>query len=292
PMRFIERGGFRFADSQSNTEEERKNPWLLLDAHLPDAVLPDGTKVPVEPVVGEQNSVQWILHKGLGEDIDALDENGRPIKLRIIALLQNSIFQSSLILADEPFRKYFPTQEGTRFFLIDTDGEPVEHASAALEAALHDQGFEAASTVQRLQSYQAVEYMYLSSCQALGALGLLLGAVGLAVVLLRGVWERRAELALLRALGYRRGVLGRLLLTENGFLLAVGLGCGVGAALLAVLPHLLGHQAETPWLRLPILLGLVVLVGLGSAGLALAATLRAPLLPALRRGGENRFTPH
>ena len=37
--------------------------------------------------------------------------------------------------------------------------------------------------------------------QALGRLGLLLGAVGLAIVLLRGVWERRGELALLRALG-------------------------------------------------------------------------------------------
>jgi putative ABC transport system permease protein len=78
-------------------------------------------------------------------------------------------------------------------------------------------------------------------------------------------------------------VLGWLLLLENGLLLLLGLGIGVAAAVLAVSPHLVGHSGPVPWLRLPVLLGLVVVVGLGSAAAALAATLRTPLLPALRR---------
>jgi hypothetical protein len=90
-------------------------------------------------------------------------------------------------------------------------------------------------------------------------------------------------LALLRALGFRHSVLGWLLMLENGFLLLVGLSAGVISAVLAVAPHLLSGVANLPWLRLPILLGLVFVVGLGSAAAALAATLRTPLLPALRR---------
>jgi hypothetical protein len=70
---------------------------------------------------------------------------------------------------------------------------------------------------------------------------------------------------------------------ENGFLLLVGLSAGVVAAVLAVAPHLLGGLTNLPWLRLPILLGLVLMVGLGSAAAALVVTLRTPLLPALRR---------
>jgi ABC-type antimicrobial peptide transport system permease subunit len=107
------------------------------------------------------------------------------------------------------------------------------------------------------------------------------GALGLAVVLLRGVWERRGELALLRALGFRRSALGWLVLAENAYLLALGLGVGVLAALLAVAPHLAG--GEVLGLRLFALLGLVLLVGLAAGAAAVMSTLRAPLLPALRR---------
>jgi putative ABC transport system permease protein len=134
-----------------------------------------------------------------------------------------------------------------------------------------------------LASYLAVENMYLSTFQALGGLGLMLGALGLAVVMLRSVWERRGELALLRALGYRRRVLGRLVFVENGLLLAAGLGVGAAAAVLAVVPHVLGAGGEVPWLHIAALLALVVLIGLAAGAWAMRATVRAPLLPALRR---------
>src|SRR5262249_4038250 len=119
--------------------------------------------------------------------------------------------------------------------------------------------------------------------QALGALGLLLGTLGLAVVLLRSVWERRGELALLRALGFRRSALGRLVLAENVFLLLLGLGVGTGTALGGGAPHLASGCVAVPVPARVGLLGLVVIVALVAAGLAVAATLRAPLLPALRR---------
>jgi hypothetical protein len=278
PERLIHRGGFRFASTKAQTREQKENPWLLLDEPLQEE---DGKKV--IPVVGEQNSLQWVLKKALGDDLEVPNEKGETIKLRIVASLQDSVFQSGLLMSEANFRHEFSGEEGYRFFLVDTKNEPVEEVRALLGSGLKQQGFEAEASAQRLQSYLAVENMYLTTFQVLGALGLLLGAVGLAVVLLRGVWERRGELALLRALGYRHRVLGWLLLLENGFLLCVGLGAGVLSAVLAVAPHLLGSLGGLPWLRLPMLLGLVLIVGLGSAAAALAATLRTPLLPALRR---------
>ena len=146
---------------------------------------------------------------------------------------------------------------------------------------LADHSLTLTPAAQRLESFLAVENTYLATFQALGGMGLLLGALGLAVVLLRGVWERRGELALFRALGFRRAALGWLVLAENAYLLALGLGVGVAAALLAVAPHLAGGAVL--WLRLLGLLGLVLVVGLGAGAAAVMSTLRAPLLPALRR---------
>ena len=113
-----------------------------------------------------------------------------------------------------------------------------------------------------MQAYLAVENTYLSTFQALGGLGLILGSLGLAVVLLRSVWERRGELALLRALGFRRATLIWLVLAENGFLLLLGLAAGTVSALAAAAPHLVRQSAGTPWLDLAGVLAATAAVGL------------------------------
>ncbi|HXG08509.1 MAG TPA: ABC transporter permease, partial [Gemmataceae bacterium] len=277
PDALVVRGGFRFADSDAKTPEERANPWLLLNRSRRDGAV---------PVIGEQNTVTWMLKKKLGDVLEVpgeTDENGRPIRLHIVGLLKDSVFQSGLLMSERHFLEMYPGHQGYNFFLIDTGRQSPEEVKRLLRAALADRGFEVASTAERLESYLAVENTYLSTFQVLGGLGLLLGALGLAVVLLRGVWERRGELALLRALGYRHRALGWLVLAENAFLLALGLTAGTLAALVAVAPHLASGEGEVSWLALLGMLALVLAVGLMAGAAAVAATLRAPLLPALRR---------
>src|SRR5262249_41281085 len=151
-----------------------------------------------------------------------------------------SVFQSSLLLSEENFLALYPDTEGYHFFLIQAPPGRAGELKRLLEQGLADRGFEVTPTAQRLEAYLAVEDTYLTTFPALGGLGLILGSLGLAVVLLRAVWERRAELALLRALGFRRATLGWLVLAENGFLLLLGLAAGALAALAAVAPHLAG----------------------------------------------------
>jgi ABC-type antimicrobial peptide transport system permease subunit len=253
-------------------DREPADPWKLLER-------------PGEPyaAVGEQNTVVWVLKKGVGETLTATAADGSDVKLRIDGLLQDSAFQSGLLLSEENFLTLYPAQEGYNFFLIAAPPGREEDVRAVLNTALADRGFEAVPTAQRVQAYLAVENTYLSTFQALGGLGLVLGSLGLAVVLLRGVWERRGELALLRSLGFRRSTLGWLVLAENGFLLLLGLAAGAVSALVAALPHLVRHGGETPWLRLAGLLAATAAVGLAVGAAAAWAALRAPLVPALRR---------
>jgi ABC-type antimicrobial peptide transport system permease subunit len=271
---FVKRGGFRFQATEAAGAAEKENPWLLLEQDGPDRAI---------PVIADATTATWALKTGLGQELEVADEDGRPVRLRLVGLLQESIFQSELVMSDANFRKLYGRQQGYNFFLIDAPPGRADTVKNILEAALANHGLTVTPTLQRIEAYLAVENTYLSTFQALGGLGLLLGALGLAVVLLRSVWERRGELALLRALGFRRSTLGWLVLAENGFLLGVGLLVGAGTALLAVAPPVLGGAGEVPWLRLGVLLGLVILVGLAAGAAAVASTLRAPLLPALRR---------
>jgi ABC-type lipoprotein release transport system permease subunit len=281
PEALIRRGGFRFAATEAQAADQRANPWLLLQQPCADDTI---------PVFVDATTAQWMLHKKLGEVLEIPDEQAAPnnrgervLKLRLVGLLKDSVFQSELVLAESNFLRLYPRQEGYSFFLISVPPDRLESVKALLTTQLAPRGFEITEAMDRLRSYLAVENTYLATFQALGGLGLLLGALGLAIVLLRGVWERRAELALLKALGYRNWTLGWLVLAENGFLLILGLGIGTAAAVLAVLPHLVSRGESLPWLNLLGLLGLVLAAGLLAETAAVAATLRAPLVPALRR---------
>jgi putative ABC transport system permease protein len=151
-----------------------------------------------------------------------------------------------------------------------------------LESALADQGLDVVAARDRLAAFHRVENTYLSTFETLGALGLLLGTVGLASVLLRNAFERRRELALLRAVGFRPAHLVRLVVAENALLLLLGLATGAGCALVAIAPALADRGGRFPWLALLGLLGMVLVTGLAASSLAAAWVRRMPLLGSLR----------
>ncbi len=221
------------------------------------------------------------LYRGIGQTFDA-NYQGQEVTFRVVGLLGVSVLHGSLLIGEADFRRLFPAIGGYRQFLIRTPENQADNVAALLEDTLGDQGFDAADSEKLLVSLLAIQNTYLRTFQSLGALGLLLGTFGLATVQLRNVLERRGELALLRATGYRKIRLAQMILLENSMLLMMGLFAGVAAALLAVLPHVLAGGAAVPWTELALLLCIVLLVGL-LAGLAASLnTLRAPLLTALR----------
>ena len=271
--RFIDAGRFTFQDSLASSAAGRANPWLLLTETLPDHVI---------PIAADANSLTYVLHKALGDEI-LLAHGAAPIRLRVVAALKDSVFQGELLMSDANFVTLFPEQQGYRFLMIDVPADKAAEVSAAIENGAGDLGADAVPTAERLAEFHAVENTYLSTFQTLGGLGLLVGTVGLAAVLLRNVLERRRELALLRAVGYGRGHLFAIILSENAVLLGWGLAAGAVSALVAIAPAALERGARLPltsggWLLLLAVLG----AGLVSSLIATRAALRAPLVGALR----------
>ncbi len=264
---------FAFAMSEAKTDEQKANPWLLLNEKLPDETI---------PVVLEINTALWQLKTFLGGTITIPDGTGKDVKLRVVGLLQDSVFQSELIVSDASFRTLYPLEEGYRLFLIDAPADKRERVGQLLETGLRANGLTVTPTAERVQSYQAVIGAYLSTFQLLGGLGLLLGVLGLAAVMLRAIWERAGELALLRAVGYQTADLQRIVLIENILLLLVGVGVGLTAALLSVIPNLaLGGQLGS--VRLGVMLAAVLVVGVLVALLTTVRAAKVPLIPALRK---------
>jgi hypothetical protein len=264
----------------SEAEPSGQN-WPLLNANLGA----DEHNRPIIPMVLDQATALYSLGlSGVGKRMTIQDGLNQPVTLEVVGLLSNSVLQGNILISEENFLKLFPENAGRRYFLIRRgEGSPTNtELSSLLETQLEDFGFDAVDARHRLSELLAVQNTYLSTFQSLGALGLLLGVVGLAVAQLRSVLERRGELALMQAAGFRRRRLARMVLAENLVLLVGGLGIGCLAALVAVLPHAMTEHAGTPWLTLTILLAIVLAAGAAAAWLASRFVLRAPLIPALR----------
>jgi ABC-type antimicrobial peptide transport system permease subunit len=127
-----------------------------------------------------------------------------------------------------------------------------------------------------------VENTFLSTFQMLGGLGLLLGTAGLGAVLLRNVFERRRELSLLRALGYKQSDFFTLVMAENLLLLVGGLLTGAACAVLAIVPALIDHGGSVAIGSIVILLGGVLAAGLVTSFAATTAALRSGILSGIR----------
>ena len=270
---FINSGRFAFHSSLAESPEERANPWLLLNREFEEDVV---------PVITDANSMTYVLHMKLGDDFVLPGSSERPIKLRLVAALSDSIFQGEMLMAEQPFVRLFPEWEGYRFFLVDAPLGQTRELTELLESRLSDFGADAASTAERLAGFHRVEYTYLSTFQMLGGLGLVLGTLGLGAILLRNVLERRQELALLRALGYTQPDFLTMVVAENVLLLVGGLIIGTFCALVAIAPMFLDRGGRLPIDTVGLLLLGVLGTGLLASLGATVAALRSPLLSSLR----------
>ncbi len=228
PDRLAEREAFVFAKGGS---------WGMLDEAAADGTVPG---------IADMNSAMWAMGKKLGDTVDYPAADGE-LKVKLVAFLQGSVLQGNVIISEENFKAAYPDAGGYQMFLIDLpDGEAGEAARKDLTRQLQARGLELCPRADRLAQYNLVQNTYISIFTVLGGLGVLLGTVGVALVIGRNVLERRGELALMGAQGFRRAQLARMVLSEHWFLLVAGIMIGVVSSLVAVLPNLLAPSAGLP----------------------------------------------
>jgi ABC-type antimicrobial peptide transport system permease subunit len=272
PRLLVERRAFTFVDAAPG--EDMAAGWDLLNADLGAGVV---------PAVGDDATVVWGLGLKPGDELAYTDGRGRQFRLRIVGVIAGSIFQGSLLISRDSFEARFPDASGFGRFLIDAPPAESAAIARAMEQSGGDYGMVVRPAGEVLAGFRRVENTYLSIFQALGGLGLILGAAAVAVVAGRNVMERRGELAAMRAVGFTRKKLRGLTVAEHAAMVLAGLAAGAVAAVVASLPAIVSPDADVAWEWLGIMLATVAACAVAFVGAACREAMRGPLLDALRR---------
>ena len=187
-------GRFSFVTATSLLKEE--NPWATLDITLEGDLI---------PAIADETVIKWGLGMKVGDTLQYEDADGNGMNLLLAGGLAPSIFQGSVLIAENHFLERFPESSGTEVFLVDGELQDTALISDELSRGMRDLGWTMDYAPARLSEFNSVTNTYLSIFLVMGALGLLLGTVGLSIVLFRSMIERREELTLMRALGFGKG---------------------------------------------------------------------------------------
>jgi len=271
PDDFATRDAFSF--QQTTKTDSDLSGWELLKMPLDEKTI---------PAIGDYATVYWGLGKRLNDIIEYTAENGDVIHLKIVGILKDSLLQGRLLVAEDNFVRYFPSVDGYQRFLIDADWQHNDLQAKELMKKYRDYGMEVVSAPQKLAQIHEVENTYLAIFLVLGGLGLVLGAAGLGLVLVLNVIDRKGELAMMQALGFRRTSLKRMLFMEHGLLLLAGLFCGVIPAIWAVFPSVLMQGGAFPYGKIALIIGGILFSGWLWIRIAVAGVLKSDYLDVLR----------
>jgi putative ABC transport system permease protein len=271
PDVFDSAGAFSFAKLLPGISKE--HPWTGLDVAYNDSTY---------PAYLDQTVLQYSIQKKLGDTLKYMNEYGRPLRLILAGTFNNSIFQGNLLISNKVFSNQFPSSGGSGTMLVDAPENKRGRLTEILSQSLVDYGINVTSTSERLATFYSVENTYLTVFMVLSGLGFIIGTIGLGIILLRNLYERRRELALFLALGFSHKQMFIIVFTENFILLTAGFFTGLLAALVGILPSLISPFFDIQgWFLIALTSG-IFLSGFLWIYFPLQAALRKPLIPALR----------
>ena len=205
--------------------------------------------------------------------------SGKVSQLKVIGVIeplayyaQMGIFTSQDTLAQMSSRPVPPTS----FWFKTASGVNVADASKALQRTFYASGMTTNVIEESIRSSMRVMTMINNLLTGFMGLGLIVGIAALGVIAARAVVERRQQIGMLRAIGFRRSMVQKAFLLESSFVAILGIiiGTALGLSLCYSVMDFMSGQIEgltykIPWMN-------VIFIAL----LAYASSLLTTYLPA------------
>jgi putative ABC transport system permease protein len=228
----------------------------------------------------------FVLEDGVFDPIPVATrdpQTGKTVTLTVIGVLEDGAPEAMYGLSTS--QKTLAAAYGHRvrpsaYYYTLAPGVDARAVAPKLETAFVANGLEADAIEEIVDDFIGVQLTFNRLIQGFMGLGLIVGIAALGVISARAVVERRQQIGILRALGFRRRMIQLSFLIESSFIAVTAIFVGTGLGLIisnnvvndvASQGGWEGLALAVPWLNLAIIFAAVY-----------AAALLATLVPAVR----------
>jgi putative ABC transport system permease protein len=236
------------------------------DFKLHGFVLEDGTFEPFTVATRDPQTGKTLTVKVIGVLADTV-----PLELAGIWTSQETVGPA-----------YGDRVQPTAYWYAVADGVDARELAPKLESAFVANGLEAAAMEETLEDTIAVSWTFNRLIQGFMGLGLVVGIAALGVISARSVVERRQQIGILRALGFRREMIQLSFLLESSFIALTAIVVGTLLAVIVAVNVIEDTASQSswsdigivvPWANLAIIFGAVYLAAmLATLGPAIRAS--------------------
>ncbi|MFN8221692.1 MAG: FtsX-like permease family protein [Gaiellales bacterium] len=210
-------------------------------------------------------------------------QTGRSVVVTIIGVLADTAPTEMLGLStsQETLAAAFPGRVApTIHYLAVAPSVDPDEAAASLESAFLANGFDARSIRAVVDEVMGANRTFNRLLQGFMGLGLLVGVAALGVISARAVVERRQHIGVLRALGFRQGMVEATFLVESAVLALSSIVVGTILGLVLAYNIVADQRSQRSWAGMTMVVpwwNLVVIFGA-----VLAVSLLTTIAPAIR----------
>lgn len=161
----------------------------------------------------------------VGETIELKDKDNNTVKKKIIGII-DTIFIQGIFSYEDYVREEFGFTLSTYFLFSVNKGENVDETAKEIERTFLKNGMQAfAIRTMVLDSIKAMNQFF-NLFNAFMGLGLIIGIAGLGIITIRSVHERRQEIGMMRAIGFKKRMVLSSFLIETSFISLLGIIIG------------------------------------------------------------------
>ena len=278
---FLEAAEYRLkliADGYGTTPED---VWRALRDD-PTLAVVEGIALPISPGEEDWRPLQFDDLFYEDEEMSPVDievrepRTGEVVQLTVIGVLDrihesfddnNGMLVSKVALDDAiPF----PVPIATYQFKV-VEGADLEQVAKDLEASFLEHGMEAEALEALFREAFAAFRAFINIFIGFMGLGLVVGVASIGVVMTRAVVERRQQIGVLRAIGYRRRMVQLSFLLEASFIALLGTAIGVVLGLIlsyTAIRDIRAEEAEenlrwvVPWFQIGVIVAVTYVFSL------------------------------
>jgi putative ABC transport system permease protein len=238
-----------------------------------------------QTIVDEQTAADKAL--SVGSAVTVQLARGEPLRLTVSGIYAKNDLISGFMLPPSATRYFYVAMPSTGFIQVQP-GAFVDTVKSEVDGLLRDSPEVSVGNRSEFVAQQSSEAdQVLVMIQILLALAILIAVLGIVNTLALSVLERTRELGLLRAIGLGRAQTMRMVTVEAvvisvfGALLGLGVGAGLGAAVVRALNDQGITDLALPWSQMATYLVLAAIVGVVAAVLPAIRAARVNVLQAI-----------